>query len=195
MAPPTFQLTPAQQKALDHRRNIAVTASAGSGKTATLVERYLELLRAHPTIGPRNILAITFTQKAAAEMRERLRQRLDQALTQAPPSTANRLEALVDELPAARISTIHAFCAAVLREFPLEAGVDPAFAVLEQVEATRLRREAVAESLEALARRPDGDPVKEDLASLVREWGRPYLENLLISLVDKRRVAGQWLHR
>ena len=67
----SMPLTKAQRMALDHQRNIAVTASAGSGKTATLVERYLELLRLHPEINVRQILAITFTQKAAAEMRER----------------------------------------------------------------------------------------------------------------------------
>ena len=69
-------LTPIQRMALDSQRNIAVTASAGAGKTATLVERYIELLRQHPEIGVRQVLAITFTQKAAAEMRERIARRL-----------------------------------------------------------------------------------------------------------------------
>ena len=68
-------LTPIQRMALDSQRNIAVTASAGAGKTATLVERYIELLRQHPEIGVRQVLAITFTQKAAAEMRERIARR------------------------------------------------------------------------------------------------------------------------
>ena len=75
-------LTPVQRMALDSQRNIAVTASAGAGKTATLVERYIELLRQHPEIGVRQVLAITFTQKAAAEMRERIARRLADALDQ-----------------------------------------------------------------------------------------------------------------
>ena len=56
-------LTPVQRMALDSQRNIAVTASAGAGKTATLVERYIELLRQHPEIGVRQVLAITFTKR------------------------------------------------------------------------------------------------------------------------------------
>ena len=110
-----FPLAPSQLNALDGRRNIAVTASAGSGKTATLVERYLELLRLHPEINVRQILAITFTQKAAAEMHERLDQRLTEVLTQdLPDSESACLQQVSQDLPTARISTIHAFCTGLL---------------------------------------------------------------------------------
>ena len=114
-------LTPVQRMALDSQRNIAVTASAGAGKTATLVERYIELLRQHPEIGVRQVLAITFTQKAAAEMRERIDRRLAEALDDStelaevqdlPAPERQRLRQIREDLPAARISTIHAFCAA-----------------------------------------------------------------------------------
>jgi ATP-dependent helicase/nuclease subunit A len=140
--------------ALDDRRNIAVTASAGSGKTATLVERYIELLRLHPEISVRQILAITFTQKAAAEMRERLARRLAEALSQdLADADRRRLRQIYEDLPTARISTIHAFCTSVLREYPIEADVDPAFAILEEVDADALRRQAVRQTLESLANR------------------------------------------
>ena len=119
-------LTPIQRMALDSQRNIAVTASAGAGKTATLVERYIELLRQHPEIGVRQVLAITFTQKAAAEMRERIARRLSAALAEElPEPERQRLRQIREDLPAARISTIHAFCAALLREYPIEADVGP----------------------------------------------------------------------
>ena len=130
----SMPLTKAQRMALDHQRNIAVTASAGSGKTATLVERYLELLRLHPEINVRQILAITFTQKAAAEMRERLGRRLTEVLDQdLPDPERSCLQQVSQDLPTARISTIHAFCTGLLREYPIEADVDPAFAILEEV--------------------------------------------------------------
>ena len=188
-----FPLTPAQRKALDSQRNIAVTASAGSGKTATLVERYIELLLAHPDVGVRHVLAITFTQKAAAEMRDRVAARLRKALVREPDADQRqRLAAVYEDLPGARISTIHAFCAGLLREYPLEARVDPGFSVLEEVEAHTLRRETARQTLADLAVRPDGDADKEALRRLLQEWDHSYLRNVLLGLLFKKRLVRQW---
>ncbi|MYK39692.1 MAG: AAA family ATPase [Gemmatimonadetes bacterium] len=189
-------LTPVQRMALDSQRNIAVTASAGAGKTATLVERYIELLRQHPEIGVRQVLAITFTQKAAAEMRERIARRLTDALDQElPEPERQRLRQIREDLPAARISTIHAFCAALLREYPIEADVDPAFAVLEGVDAAQLRQQAVRQTLESLARAHDTDPDKEALRRTLAEWPRRYLEQVLEYLLEKKHLARTWCRR
>ena len=189
-------LTPVQRMALDSQRNIAVTASAGAGKTATLVERYIELLRQHPEIGVRQVLAITFTQKAAAEMRERIARRLTDALDQdLPEPERQRLRQIREDLPAARISTIHAFCAALLREYPIEADVDPAFAVLEGVDAAQLRQQAVRQTLESLARSRDSDPDKEALRRTLAEWPRRYLEQVLEYLLEKKHLARSWCRR
>ena len=186
-------LTPVQRMALDSQRNIAVTASAGAGKTATLVERYIELLRLHPEIGVRQVLAITFTQKAAAEMRERIARRLADALDQElPEPERQRLRQIRADLPAARISTIHAFCAALLREYPIEADVDPAFAVLEGVDAAQLRQQAVRQTLASLARAHDSDPDKEALRRTLAEWPRRYLEQVLEHLLEKKHHARMW---
>ncbi|MDE2743770.1 MAG: UvrD-helicase domain-containing protein [Gemmatimonadota bacterium] len=188
-------LTPVQRMALDSQRNIAVTASAGAGKTATLVERYIELLRQHPEIGVRQVLAITFTQKAAAEMRERIARRLADALDQElPEPERQRLRQIREDLPAARISTIHAFCAALLREYPIEADVDPAFAVLEGVDAAQLRHQAARQTLESLARERDSDPDKEALRRTLAEWPRRYLEQVLEYLLEKKHLARSWCH-
>lgn len=182
--------------ALDSQRNIAVTASAGSGKTATLVERYIELLRLHPEIGVRQVLAITFTQKAAAEMRQRLARRLAEALDQELPEQEKlRLREVYEDLSAARISTIHAFCTSVLREYPIEADVDPAFAVLEEVDAALLRRQALRQTLEELAQTDDGDPDKEALRRTLGEWPRRYLDGVLDDLLRKKRLARHWCRR
>ena len=189
-------LTPVQRMALDSQRNIAVTASAGAGKTATLVERYIELLRQHPEIGVRQVLAITFTQKAAAEMRERIARRLTEALDQElPEPERQRLRQIRADLPAARISTIHAFCAALLREYPIEADVDPAFAVLEGVDAAQLRQQAVRQTLESLASARDSDPDKEALRRTLAEWPRRYLEQVLEHLLEKKHHARSWCRR
>ena len=206
-------LTPVQRMALDSQRNIAVTASAGAGKTATLVERYIELLRQHPEIGVRQVLAITFTQKAAAEMRERIARRLADALDDStelvevlpkselaevqdlPAPERQRLRQIREDLPAARISTIHAFCAALLREYPIEADLDPAFAVLEGVDAAQLRQQAVRQTLASLARARDSDPDKEALRRTLAEWPRRYLEQVLEHLLEKKHLARLWCHR
>ncbi len=188
-----FDLTPAQLKALDNQRNIAVTASAGSGKTATLVERYIALLLTNPQTRVPQILAITFTQKAASEMRQRIAENLQRALTsEKDGKTRRRLEAVYEGLSGARISTIHAFCAALLRQYPVEAQVDPHFAVLEEVEATRLRDAAVGETLEVIARRDPSDPTRLALRRLLQDWDRRYLEGALRALILKKRLALRW---
>lgn len=116
----TFRLTPEQQRAVERRADyLLVSASAGTGKTRTLVERVLAAVRSG--IPLEQLLVITFTQKAAQEVGERLYEafRCDPEL--AP------LRML---LPQCHVSTIHAFCARLLREEALTAGVDPAFRVL-----------------------------------------------------------------
>jgi len=106
-----------RRKAIESPRNLAVTAGAGTGKTTLLVDKILQkVLREDVAID--RVLALTFTEKAANEMRSRLRIEL------------RRAERL-DGLERAEIGTIHSFCAHVLRQFPIEAGVSPDFEVDE----------------------------------------------------------------
>src|SRR5262245_30477994 len=104
--------------AVDPTRNVVLEASAGTGKTRVLVERYLNLLRAG--VEPDHILAITFTRKAAAEMRQRIIDRLKEA-SRLSEIDAARSRELKNRLGDIAISTIDAFCLSLLREFPLEA--------------------------------------------------------------------------
>ena len=139
----SFGLTPHQRPAAATRgRNIVVTAGAGSGKTRTLVARYISLLA--EGFSPRRVTAITFTEKAAREMRSRVRSALVQQITLADSDAARRrwseLEAQMD---AARIGTIHSLCAEILRAHPAEAGVDPRFNVLDEGLSATLRAQAV----------------------------------------------------
>ena len=110
----------ARLHAVDPARNIVLEASAGTGKTRVLVERYVNLLRAG--VDPDHILAITFTRKAAAEMRERIIDRLREA-ARLSQFDAGRWRELKERLGEIAISTIDAFCLSLLREFPLESDV------------------------------------------------------------------------
>ena len=110
--------TKARQLASDPSRNLVLEASAGTGKTTVLVERYLNLLRAG--VDPSNVLAVTFTRKAAVEMRERIFDELRNAADHS--EEARRYwRSLRDRTSDIAITTIDAFCLSLLREFPLEA--------------------------------------------------------------------------
>ena len=119
-------------------RSFAVEASAGTGKTAILIERILNLvLKAGPQGRPislRNIAAITFTEKAAGEMKIRLRQRFEE-LSCRSGVEGTRASAALHDLESAAISTIHAFAVALLKERPVEAGLDPQFTALDDAHA------------------------------------------------------------
>lgn len=148
-----------QQKEAVFNENpaLVVTAGAGSGKTRSLVGRFLRLLeRGYPL---RSILAITFTEKAAREMRSRIRAALSQPMEN--NSTAKNAKGAKENqenlsvlstpggsnIDSARIGTIHSLCAEILRLYPAQAGLDPAFEVLEEGLAAALKAEAVEAAL------------------------------------------------
>lgn len=142
--------TPEQERAISLRGcDILVSAAAGAGKTAVLVERVIRQVTAEAApLDLERLLAVTFTEKAAAEMKQRIRASLEAAAARSPgePRLARQL-ALLDR---AQISTIHAFCLHVLRRFFYKAGLDPSFRVLDDNEAELLRQDALAELFEAL---------------------------------------------
>lgn len=133
--------------AYEIQKHISVMAGPGSGKTKVLVERYLHILRQNKTLNIDQIVAITFTNRAANEMRERLRKRLNQILLSATGDERRRWLTYKRTLDGAVITTIHGFCARLLREFPTEAGVDPQFLLLDEHRAAMLLESTVEESL------------------------------------------------
>jgi ATP-dependent helicase/nuclease subunit A len=175
--------------AVDPARNVVLEASAGTGKTRVLVERYVNLLRAG--VEPEHILAITFTRKAAAEMRERVIDRLREAgrLSQADLS---RWRDLKNRLGDIEISTIDAFCLALLREFPLEADVDPGFALADDTEVPRLIEEALDRALRICRAVAKDD---DDVALVFAQLGERRLRPGLSMLLDRRLVAPKLLGR
>lgn len=130
--------------------SLIVEASAGTGKTTELVNRIVAMLRYGQTTIDR-IAAVTFTHKAAGELKLRLRQELDRARQQVQDPSSKEGVALEDalkHLEEASIGTIHSFCAQILRERPIEAGVDPAFEELSEQEQNRLYTRAFRAWLE-----------------------------------------------
>jgi ATP-dependent helicase/nuclease subunit A len=127
-------------------KHISVTAGPGSGKTTVLVERYLHILREH-SLSIDQIVAITFTNRAANEMRERLRADLNHMLRIASDDERRRWLNYKRTLDGAVITTIHGFCARLLREFPIEARVDPQFLLLDEHRAAMMLELTVEEVL------------------------------------------------
>ncbi len=162
--------------ALDHSRSKCVTAGAGTGKTHVLVQKYLSLLESGVGVG--QTLALTFTEKAAGEMKVRVRQAIAE-------KEGEQWDAIRDDFLWAKISTFHSFCASVLREFPIEAGVGLAFAVLDEREAFRLREEAIDDLIH-------GDPpaeCRDAVIGALRAVGAYELKNYLEALYSRRRAA------
>ncbi|MBD2012434.1 UvrD-helicase domain-containing protein [Microcoleus sp. FACHB-53] len=120
-----MSLTTEQQTAAYAKTSVAVTAGAGTGKTHMLAERYLYYLREND-FSPLEIVAVTFTEKAAKELRSRIRALVAKQL---PDRTD-----LLAELEAAQISTLHALASRICREHPNEAGVPPDFTILDELE-------------------------------------------------------------
>lgn len=160
-----MQPTPEQLRAIStHDRHMIVVASAGTGKTRVLVERFLALLETHPDWPLSALVAITFTRKAAGEMRDRVRRglegRLRDAATHATPEAASRWSTHLAAMDSARIDTIHGLCGDLLRANAAEIGLDPGFSVLDEGDSALMRAIAVDDALASLApkHRPPASP-------------------------------------
>ncbi|MBI5964355.1 MAG: UvrD-helicase domain-containing protein [Chloroflexi bacterium] len=184
-----FKFKGNQEKAVtDSSSAIAVTAGAGSGKTLSLVGRYLHLLEQGYPI--RSILAITFTEKAAREMRSRIRNALftpKELTAKTAKSAKEEQEKNLSDLGAlrgsnidsARIGTIHSLCAEILRAHPAEAGLDPAFEVLEEGLSAALQAEAIESALAWAA-------TDEQSVSLFGVFKENELRQILNALMSRR---------
>jgi ATP-dependent helicase/nuclease subunit A len=174
--------------ATDLDSTFVVEAAAGTGKTTELVRRIVRVL-ATGKAGVGELVAVTFTEKAAGELKLRLRQELERRTDDARDAASDkRLDEALMNLEEAHVSTIHGFCADLLRERPVEAGIDPLFRVLTESEARRLYAEAFNAWLQdALQDAPEG--VRRSL----RRSARPVVpggEARDDGPVDRLRAAG-----
>ncbi len=141
-----IKLTPEQQKVVDTRNcNLLVAAAAGSGKTAVLVKRIIKKVTEEGQDIDR-LLIVTFTNAAAAEMRERIGAAIEEALEQNPESTHLQKQMLL--LHNAQITTIHSFCLSVIREYFHLIQLDPGFRIGDEAELALLRSDVLEEVLE-----------------------------------------------
>ena len=145
------ELTANQQAALARDKNIAVTAGAGTGKTRILVDRYVDILL-NEEVDVRELLAITFTNKAASEMLERVSGNIMLRLeTEHEVKKRKKLTHIHNHLSSAHISTVHAFCTRIMREFPLESGnLDPGFRQIDDFEMDLLIDASITEEIKSV---------------------------------------------
>ena len=162
--------------------SVALSAGAGCGKTFVLAERFIRALEPPESRPLGRIVALTFTNKAARELRDRIR-KLCRSRLEAGGDPA-RWRAVLRGLEAARIGTFHSFCGDVLRRHAIEAGVDPGFVVLDEPIALSIRDEALAgEIRDRLAAR---DP---DLIDLAVEYGLGMVRRSLDDLIGNRSAG------
>ncbi len=168
-----------REAVLERGRDVAVTAGAGTGKTSTLVARYTSLLA--EGIPPRQIAAITFTKKAALEMRSKVREALVTMQVQAVDDVEERQRwaDLSAQMDAARIGTIHSLCSEILRAHPAEAGIDPRFKVLDEGVGKAYQSQAVEDTLKSLVS-------QDHFLPLLRNIDLFDLKDMLKTLLEKR---------
>ena len=127
--------------AQDISESYIIEAAAGTGKTTILVTRIIKLIR-EGEVGLEEVVAITFTEKAAAELKVKLRQKLEEELsTVSNPDEQNRLSKAISDLERMQVTTIHSFCGSLLRERPVEASLDPNFEVADGLMARLVQAE------------------------------------------------------
>ncbi len=166
---------PEQLAAIEEQGVVFVSAGAGTGKTTVLVERFVRAV-CDRGLSLESVLVITYTERAAGELRARIRERLGEL---------GRVE-LAREIDRAWISTIHGFCSRLLRSHPFEAGLDPSFRVLDESQARVLRSEAFAEALARFcaAREPGR-------LGLLATYGSQRLSVMLGGAYERLRSAGR----
>ncbi len=173
---------------IEHELNqtLLVEAAAGTGKTTGMIQRMIALLREKKTT-VEHIAAVTFTRKAASELRARFQAQLEEEAKTASPQTKVRFLQALDHLDQSFIGTIHSFCARLLRERPVEAGIDLAFQELDDIEDSLLRKQAWDEYVARLY--AHNDPILGEIEKLGLRL--PQLEEVFMRFADFPDVD-QW---
>ncbi len=189
--------TDQQRKAIDTRdTSVSLSAGAGCGKTFVLTERFLSHLEPGdpdaPPVQLHELIAITFTDRAAREMRDRIQKKCFERLQQAEGDEADYWLGLLRSLHTARISTIHSFCGALLRSNAVEARLDPRFTVIEQTQADTLAAELIDDILREKLSEQD-----QPLIDLTAQFGLDRLRSMIGSLLALGRNIDfdTWLAR
>lgn len=198
------QFTDAQKKAIEHRgHNILVSASAGSGKTAVLVQRVIETIQ---TIDVDQLLIVTFTKLAAQEMKDRIRQAVQKqiaqlqqkdVLTEAEKKALQHYRRQINRLNVAQISTIHSFCEQVIHKFYYLDNIDPDFKILEDPAQTVLLRQEVFAAIREDYYNQDDTAFFKLTETFSNDHDDAGLEAAIYQIYDYMRAfadSAQWLH-
>jgi ATP-dependent helicase/nuclease subunit A len=190
-------LTDQQQAAADALdRNVTLTAGAGTGKTTTLTARYVRMLARgiegdapedeDTPLLPEEVVTTTFTERAANELKQSVREAITERVADADPATYAAWREVADGLEEGYVHTVHGFCARLLREHALSVdAIDPGFETLDERETGALLEETVRTLLET----HDGHPAVETLA---RRYDRSALEEILADLLTERPGGIDW---
>ncbi len=163
--------------------NILVSASAGSGKTFVMIERLIRLI-AEGKAGVKQILAVTFTEMAASEMKEKLKNALIEKINQ---TGDKRLIKELQEIPTADISTLHAFCARLIRTYFYAVGVAPDFKILDDAEAGAIKHDSMDKAFNHFYQAGE-DWFKKVVARHLENRSDSTLKATLIIMCDAGRV-------
>ena len=176
------QFTEEQLQAIDAQGKIIVSASAGSGKTTVMIEKIIRLIRSGADVG--EILAVTYTKKAAAQMKEKLRKAIVKAVNdpETDEKETKRLKKQLANVASADISTVHAFCAKFIRLHFYAAGVANNFRIIssDDADATALKNRAMDETFERAYEEKD-----EDFMRLLSVYFRKKSDNKLRSIFNQ----------
>ncbi len=177
------QWTESQKQAIDSRNGtVLVSAAAGSGKTAVLVERVIKRITdPHNPADIEKLLVVTFTKAAAAEMKERISARLSEMIAEEPTNTYLKRQKMY--LPNAQISTMDSFCGRLVKENFEKADVSPDFTMMSDIEHDILKRETVSEVLEGIYNLPQSE-TKDFLDLFTNGRNDENLINSIFTLYD-----------
>ena len=184
------RFTPAQLSAIEaDNRELLVSAAAGSGKTAVLVERILRLIK-DKHIDIDRMLVVTYTRAAAAELRERLELRLQKAAGE-NLSMARQL----DILPRAQISTIHSYCQKVIKEHFRHCGVDPQFTIADDRTSKTLYQESLSEVLDSAYQMAAENPDLKAILEVLPEKQLVSVMDAVYQFLLTRPDPMEWMRR
>ena len=190
------------------RANVVIEAGAGTGKTTAIVAEVLKLMLEHEELAPERIVLMTFTEKAAGEIAERIRgalEELNENVSSWPVGSPNPLVTIGDpqraraaiahhlaHIDSLRSQTIHSFCQSLLRTFPIEAGLDPQFKIVEGFERSLLYGQAYDAWLDRETRVEPSDDVVQEWELLFQHAGYLFqIRDLILGLAERRDLLNE----
>ena len=187
-----MDITAQQREAIESSGKVIVSASAGSGKTFVMIQKLVAAIESGVDLD--SVLAVTFTKKAAAQMKEKLRGALIGAMAGADKDKRNSLKIQLSKIQSADISTIHSFCARLLRTYFYAVGIDGTFDIISSDDSqAREYKERVISSMFEKYYEEDNGNFKTLLACYRRKRGDNYLKGLILSSYEELRINADYI--